>query len=109
MSSDVLVVVSNFPDETGARAAAVALVEAGAAACVNILAPCRSFFRWEGVLEEAFEVPVLVKTTRDRYADAERILRSHHPYELPEIVAVPLADGFAGYLDWVREQTVVLP
>lgn len=109
MGGGVLLVISNFPDEAGARAAASALLQARAAACVNILAPCQSFYWWQGVVEEATEVPVVVKTTQDRYAEAERVLRLHHPYELPEIVAVPAERGLPAYLDWVRDQTTPLP
>lgn len=101
----VLVVISNFPDEATARAAAAALLEARAAACVNILPPCLSLYRWRGALEEAREHPVLVKTTAARYCEVERILRHSHPYELPEIVAVPAERGLPGYLDWVRDET----
>jgi periplasmic divalent cation tolerance protein len=101
----VMVVISNFPDEATAQTAAAALIEARAAACVNILAPCVSVYRWRGALEQAREHPVLVKTTAERYEEVERILRHCHPYELPEIVAVPAQRGLPGYLDWVREET----
>lgn len=101
----VLLVFSSFPDEASARAAAKALLEARAAACVNILAPCASTYRWKGAVEEAREIPVVVKTTAARYPEVERILREGHPYELPEIVAVPAERGLAGYLDWVRVET----
>lgn len=109
MAEAVLVVVSTFPDETSARAAAAALLEARAAACVNILAPALSVYRWRGAVEEAREHPVLVKTIASRYAEVERLLRRSHPYELPEIVAVPVERGLPGYLDWVRAETLPLP
>ncbi len=109
MADPVLVVISNFPDEGTARAAAAALLDARAAACVNILPACLSVYRWRGVVEQAREHPVLVKTTAARYAEVERILRLGHPYELPEIVAVPAERGLPGYLDWVREETRSLP
>lgn len=104
-----MVVISNFPDEASARAAADALLAARVAACVNILGPCRSVYRWNGIVEEAEERPVLVKTTAARYAEVERILLAGHPYELPEIVAVPAERGLAAYLDWVRDETLPLP
>ncbi len=109
MDDAVLLVFSNFPDEASAAAAATALVAARAAACVNILAPCRSVYRWQGAMEEAREIPILVKTSAGRYPEVERILREGHPYELPEIVAVPAQRGLAGYLDWVRDETRPLP
>jgi periplasmic divalent cation tolerance protein len=102
---DTLLVLSNLPDRASADRVAQALVERRLAACVNILAPCRSVYRWEGALESAEEHPLLIKTTADRYAALEQALRSLHPYELPEIVAVPLSAGLAGYLQWVETET----
>ncbi len=109
MADAVLLVFSNFPDEASALAAARALVAARAAACVNVLSPCRSVYRWKAGVEEAQEVPVMVKTTSGAYPEVERILREGHPYELPEILAVPAGRGLAGYLDWVRDETGPLP
>jgi uncharacterized protein involved in tolerance to divalent cations len=70
-----------------------ALVELRLAACVNILAPCQSVYRWEGKLEDAEEVPLLIKTTAARYAALEEAIRAYHPYELPEIVGCPNRQG----------------
>jgi periplasmic divalent cation tolerance protein len=100
-----LLVITNLPDTASARALADALVEARLAACVNILAPCRSVYRWQGKVEDAEEVPLLIKTTAARYAALETAIRKQHPYELPEIVAVPIAHGLPDYLDWVATQT----
>ncbi|MEW6164990.1 MAG: divalent-cation tolerance protein CutA [Pseudomonadota bacterium] len=100
-----LLVITNLPDAASARALAGALVEARLAACVNILAPCRSVYRWEGRLEDAEEVPLLVKTTAERYAELEEAIRARHPYELPEIVAVPIERGLPDYLAWVAAET----
>ena len=69
------------------------------------LAPCRSVYRWKGAVESAEEHPMLIKTTRGRYAPLEAAIRAGHPYELPEIIAVPLAAGFSAYLDWVAAET----
>ncbi len=103
--SNVLVVLTNYPDEAGARALAGTLIEQRLAACVNILAPCRSVFRWEAAIEDAQEWPMLIKTTAERYPALEAAIRAQHPYELPEIVAVPVSMGLAGYLDWVGAET----
>jgi periplasmic divalent cation tolerance protein len=65
----------------------------------------RSIYRWQGVVEEANEVPLLIKTTAARYAEVEVAIRALHPYEVPEIVAWPVTAGFASYLDWVAEET----
>lgn len=94
-------VFSNLPDEATAQRIARHLVESRLAACVSVLAPCVSTYRWHGALEQATEVPVVIKTTTQRYSELEAALRAQHPYELPEIVAVPLARGLPDYLDWV--------
>lgn len=102
---ETLLVLTNLPDRASAERLAHALVEARLAACVNILAPCRSFYPWKGKTEDAQEHPMLIKTARDRYAALEAAIRASHPYELPEIVAVPLAAGYSAYLDWVVAET----
>ncbi|MDP2805769.1 MAG: divalent-cation tolerance protein CutA [Gallionellaceae bacterium] len=105
MSSDILLVISNFPDHACATTAAEALVEAKLAACVNILPACTSIYRWEGKIEHANEVPLLIKTTRAAYPQLESALRELHPYELPEIIAVSVAAGLPAYLNWVAQET----
>jgi periplasmic divalent cation tolerance protein len=94
-----------MPDRTAAERLAQGLVEKNLAACVNILSPCRSVYRWKGAVQHEEEHPMLIKTTAERYAELERALRSGHPYELPEIIAVPIERGLPAYLDWVREET----
>jgi periplasmic divalent cation tolerance protein len=100
-----LVVLTNLPDEASAHALADALVGEHLAACVNVLAPCRSVYRWQGAIENATEIPLLIKTTAVRYAALEAAIRARHPYELPEIIAVPIAHGLPEYLDWVVAET----
>jgi len=103
--TDTLIVLTNMPDEASAAALAAELLEARLAACVNILAPCRSLYRWNGQLQDDREHPMLIKTTLACYAALEDAIRARHPYELPEIVAVPLASGLAAYIDWVSAET----
>ncbi|MEI7842058.1 MAG: divalent-cation tolerance protein CutA [Gallionellaceae bacterium] len=105
MKSDVLIVLSNFPDYVSAEAAATRLIEQNLAACVNILPTCTSIYRWEGKIEHANEVPLLIKTTLTAYPKMENALRELHPYELPEIIAVPVAAGLPAYLNWVTQET----
>jgi len=81
------------------------LVQERVAACVNILAPCASVYRWQGSVQHAEEFPLLIKTTREAYAALEAAIRARHPYELPEIVAVPIEHGLPAYLDWVAAET----
>lgn len=101
----VLLVLSNLPDRDAALKLARTLVDAGFAACVNVLGECTSVYRWQGALETATEVPVLIKTRRSLYPQVEQTIARLHPYELPEVIAVPVTEGLPAYLDWVRGQT----
>ncbi len=103
--NDVLLVFTNLPDRDAAESLANTLIEEKVAACVNILGTCTSVYRWQGAVENADEIPLLIKTTGARYAALEAVIRRLHPYELPEIIAVPLAQGLPGYLQWVADET----
>jgi periplasmic divalent cation tolerance protein len=105
--SETLLVITNTPDRATAERIADALVTNGDAACINILSGCTSVYRWEGKLEHASEVPLLIKTTREAYPRLESALRQLHPYELPEIIALPVSAGLPGYLDWVAQETAL--
>ena len=102
-----LLVLTNLPDRDAALKLARALVQRRLAACVNVLGGCASVYRWNGEIEEAAEVPVLVKTRATRYAELETAIRELHPYELPEVIAVPIVRGLPEYLDWVAEETAI--
>ena len=102
----VLLVLTNCPDEPSANAIALAVVEARLAACVNILPRVQSIYRWQGTVESASEVPLLIKTTADNYPALERAIRTAHPYEIPEIIALPVERGLPAYLNWVAAETV---
>lgn len=106
---EVLVVLTNCPDAAAAETLAARLVERRLAACVNVLAPCRSVYRWQDGIETATEIPLLIKTTPVRYVELEPAIRELHPYELPEIIAVPVMRGLPGYLDWVVAETTAPP
>jgi periplasmic divalent cation tolerance protein len=105
MIDDVVIVVTSCPDAGVADRVARTLVEQGLAACVNQLPPVGSVYRWKGAIERAVEVPLLVKTTRERVADVEGAIRGLHPYELPEILVIPVIAGFSAYLRWVVDET----
>ena len=102
---EVLVVLTNLPDRASAQRLAHSLIENHAAACVNILSECGSVYRWQGKVESASEVPLLIKTTRSAYPRVEELIRAQHPYELPEIIAVSVAAGLPAYLQWVVQET----
>lgn len=106
---EALLIFTNLPDADSAQALATHLIEQRLAACVNVLAPCRSVYRWQGRVEQAAEVPLLIKTTAAGYPALEAAIRARHPYELPEIIAVPVARGLPAYLDWVASETGAAP
>jgi periplasmic divalent cation tolerance protein len=102
---EVLVVLVNCPDSDVSGRIARHLVESRLAACVNELAPVKSTYRWQGSIETAKEVPLLIKCTRERYPQVEAAIRSLHPYSVPEILAIPVSAGFGPYLRWVADET----
>lgn len=101
----MLLVLTTLPDEATASRIGRDLVERGLAACVSIGAPVRSIYRWQGEVEQALEVPLSIKTRVDRYDELEPVLCAAHPYELPEIIALPVERGLVDYLHWVGEMT----
>jgi len=102
---DGLLVITNLPDRESAEKLALLLLEQRLAACVNILAPCVSVYRWQGEIQHDEEHPLLIKTVKQRYAELEAAIRANHPYELPEIIAVPITGGLPAYLEWVESET----
>lgn len=105
--NDILLVITNLPDAPSAAKLARYLIDERAAACVNQLAPCTSTYRWQGNVESATEVPLLIKTTRAAYPRLEKLIREAHPYELPEIIAVPVTAGLPAYLGWIANETII--
>jgi periplasmic divalent cation tolerance protein len=101
----VIAVLTNLPDSGSAFNLARELVRLRLVACANVLAPATSFYRWEGREEQATEVPILMKSTRERYPALEAAIRGRHPFAVPEIIAWPVEAGNADYLDWVERET----
>jgi len=104
---DVIIVISSLPDRAAALKLAQSLVERQLAACVNVLGECTSVYRWKGRIENSNEIPVLIKTRSARYEEVEAAIRECHPYELPEIIAVPATRGLGDYLQWVADETTI--
>lgn len=104
-SPEALVVLCACPDESVADRIARDVVNARLAACVNRLPGVRSIYRWKGVLQDEPEVLLAIKTVRSRYEELEMRLKALHPYEVPEIIALPVLAGAAPYLAWLAAET----
>ena len=102
---ETLLVLTNCPDEETANAIALAVVEAKLTACVNILPRVQSIYRWQGIVESATEIPLFIKSTAAHYPALEKLIASLHPAEIPEIIALPIAQGLPAYLNWVAAET----
>jgi periplasmic divalent cation tolerance protein len=100
-----LLVLTNCPDQAVAETITRVLVEGRLAACVNILAPCQSVYRWQGAVETASEIPLLIKSTAANYPALAAAICQHHPYAVPEIIALPISQGLPDYLDWLAAET----
>jgi len=100
-----LLVLTNCPDEESANAIALALVEERLAACVSIMPRVQSVYRWQGAVESATEIPLFIKSTATNYPALEAAIRDRHPYQVPEIIALPVEHGLPAYLDWIATET----
>ena len=102
--TDILQVYTTLPNREQADRLAQQLVESHHAACVQVLGPLDSTYRWQGKLEHSQEWLLIAKTTMAAYAALEEQIRKLHPYEVPEILAAPMTAGNPAYLDWVRQE-----
>ena len=107
MSKDTefLLVLSTCPGSISAKNIAQDLISEKLAACVNIVPEVSSFFSWVGKIDSANEYMLVIKTKKSCYSELEERIKKLHPYELPEIIAVPIHTGFTGYLDWISNNT----
>jgi periplasmic divalent cation tolerance protein len=103
--SDVVLVLTTVPVGDRGEAIARALVDERLAACVSVLAPMTSFYRWHGSVERDAEHQLIIKTTRERVAAIKARLAELHSYDVPELVVLPVSDGGSAYLEWVRSET----
>jgi periplasmic divalent cation tolerance protein len=105
MSSEYVIVLTTLPADIDATSFAQALVEGRLAACVNLLPPMESVYRWQGTVERETERQVIMKTTMPRVDALWQRVRDLHPYDVPEFVVIPIVDGNQAYLQWVGEST----
>ncbi len=103
--SQILIVFTNCPDEACANTIALALVEAKVAACVNILPRAQSIYCWQGSVESATEIPLFIESTAANYPALEKRIAELHPYDVPEIIALPITHGLPAYLNWLAAET----
>lgn len=103
--SQACVVLVTTGSEVEAETIATALLEERLAACVNILSPVRSLYRWQGKIADDREWLLVIKTRAERFAAVEARVRALHSYEVPEIISLPLLAGSADYLDWILAET----
>jgi periplasmic divalent cation tolerance protein len=101
-----LVVLCTAPSADAGAELGRGLVEQQLAACVNIIPGVRSIYGWQGEIKDDAEVQLLIKTRSGRFEALSAWIRAHHPYDEPEIIALPIADGAASYLDWIDTQTL---
>lgn len=83
----------------------MAVVRARLAACAQVSSPIRSTYWWQGEVEQADEYFITMKSTRERFADLAHVIRENHPYDVPEIIALPVVDGDSDYLNWISSET----
>ncbi|MFW5927280.1 MAG: divalent-cation tolerance protein CutA [Wenzhouxiangella sp.] len=103
MSEQVCVVLTTCPDEGTAERLAAVLVEQRLAACVSAGSPARSIYPWQGRIEKEEEVPLTIKTTAGCLEQLKRVLVENHPYDVPEVLALPVIDGLDDYTQWIRD------
>lgn len=105
MAEAAILVLTQMPDRDGALVLARSLVVARLAACVSVGAAVESMYHWRGEIETSHEVPVTIKTRAALLRQLEAAILAQHPYELPEIIAVPITDGLDRYLHWIAGET----
>ena len=105
MTAEYVIVLTTLPADFESRTFGRTLVDERLAACVNLLPPMDSVYRWEGQVEHDTERQVIIKTSRERVPALWERIRELHPYETPEFVVLPIQDGSDAYLRWIGEST----
>ena len=107
-SDKYIMVITTCPDMPAAEKIAGELVDKCLAACVQVIPGVKSFFRWQGEVDNAAEYLLLIKTVAEKYTEIEGIITALHSYEVPEIIAVPVTTGLRDYLTWIDDNTKAL-
>lgn len=105
ISGDYLLLLSTFPGDDNAKRLARILLEKKLAACINIIKGVESMYIWQGEIMQDDEVLLLIKTRRQHYDTLEQVIKTEHPYDVPEILTFEIAGGLSAYLDWIAEVT----
>lgn len=105
--TQAILIITNVPDSVVAGKISRQLVENRLAACVNVLPPVHSVYSWQGAIEEATEITLLIKTMQNLYPKVEQKILELHPYEVPEVIALPMVNGLPSYLGWIAAETSV--
>lgn len=103
--SNVMLCLTTAPDATTAKSLSEGLLNARLAACVSTLPGAESMYWWEGKLETSAEFVLLIKTTADLTGQLKEFITAHHPYDTPELLCLPIADGLVSYLNWIERET----
>lgn len=104
-AEDLVVLLCTVPDAEVAERVARAVVDSQLAACVNIVPGLRSIYRWQGKTCDDIELLLLIKTRRERAEEVSAAIAQAHPYQNPEVISLPMHEGLAAYVGWVREMT----
>jgi periplasmic divalent cation tolerance protein len=104
---DTIIILTTYPDIIAAKKVAHSLINQKLAACVNLLPQMTSIYLWEGKIESGEELQLLIKTRRSLFSEVKNYILDHHPYELPEILCIPVLAGSEGYLNWIEKTTHV--
>lgn len=107
MSEQYLLILNTCPNKESASQVANTLVDKHLAACVNILPGLTSIYHWQGQIESAEEYLLIIKSTQSAFSDVQSAIREIHPYELPEVIAVPITAGLDSYLAWIGDNVIV--
>ena len=103
--TDAILVLCTCPDEASADHLCEQRLNQRLAACINQLPGLNSVYRWQGKIERAREIQLIIKSRQPLFAELERCILAHHPYQVPEILAIPASQGHQAYLDWLTQET----